>query len=414
MDVGRIDVVRPLIGMLPRRAGMRHRVALMAVAATLSLVPSGTGANAAQPNSRAGACLSVSRGAPGALRRLAFADPGAGWAVGDGTILATVDGGAHWSPQYRGAAHLALVDAVDATHAWALGGGTLLGTADGGRCWRSLSGPASALVFVHFIDIRRGWGITVPSGTRLSDFAGGGPFSGGSVVATVDGGHSWDRMASPPDAESVWFTTPRLGWVGAGGSVYRTEDGGSHWSRVLTPPPPILDLQYLPTVQGVGRKQAWALFTVGPGAAMQSPYLGYHTTDSGRQWTCVLQGPWEEACPAAGRSGDYPGPFGMIGSDTAVFSGHNPARNVPTGEVLVIDGATSNEASGSKPGHEVAGFQELSAIDFVSPTHGWVIGRTQLYEGEITAILMTIDGGAHWAVQYRVTDALKDGGDGAG
>jgi photosystem II stability/assembly factor-like uncharacterized protein len=385
------------------------------VAATLCLALTGAHANGPARSSAATArCFSASSGPVGALHDLTFVDKKIGWAVGDGTILATVDGGAHWSSQYQGPAHLSKVDAVDGTHVWALGGGTLLATADGGRCWRWLPELSSSLASVHFTDIHRGWGITVPSEARLSAVARNAPFSGGSVVATDDGGQSWHRVASPPDPESVWFTTPRLGWMGARGSLYRTEDGGGHWSSVLTPPPPLLgDLEYLPTVQGFEHNQAWALFTVGQGAAMQSPYLGYHTTDGGSHWTCVLQGPWEEACPAANRSGDYPGPFRVIGSDTAVFSGHNPARNPPTGEILVIGAAPPDEASGSQSGHQVPGFHQLFAVCFASPAHGWVIAQSRLSESNITAILVTRDGGAHWVVQYRVPDAFKDGGDGA-
>ena len=54
---------------------------------------------------------------------VAFANPTDGWLVGgDGTIVATTDGGGTWTPQNTSTAErLAGVTFTDATHGWAVG-----------------------------------------------------------------------------------------------------------------------------------------------------------------------------------------------------------------------------------------------------------------------------------------------------
>ena len=80
------------------------------------------------------------------LRRVSFADALHGWAVGTqfddwswrpsrALILATTDGGAHWSPQDIGSTYSAVIglSPVDAARAWAVGwGGGILATRTGG------------------------------------------------------------------------------------------------------------------------------------------------------------------------------------------------------------------------------------------------------------------------------------------
>jgi photosystem II stability/assembly factor-like uncharacterized protein len=82
--------------------------------------------------------------------------------------------------------------------------------------------------------------------------------------------------------------------------------------------------------------------------------------------------------------------------------------------VLDITGCSAATGICSSADHEVPRSQEIVALSFVSVSRGWVIGRTQRYEREITAILMTVDGGAHWTEQYRTIDGRSDGREGEG
>jgi len=87
---------------------------------------------------------------------VAFANASDGWAVGwysdgSGIILATTDGGAHWSAQSAGAAtFLTSVACADGTHAWALSGSTILATTDGGATWHAQSSAGAVLNGIAF------------------------------------------------------------------------------------------------------------------------------------------------------------------------------------------------------------------------------------------------------------------------
>ncbi|MEP7361592.1 MAG: YCF48-related protein, partial [Chloroflexota bacterium] len=76
------------------------------------------------------------------FRDVAFADALHGWAVGDGgRVLATVDGGASWTPQTSGtAADLWTVEALSPSVAWIGGsGGFCARTLDSGASWTPLA-----------------------------------------------------------------------------------------------------------------------------------------------------------------------------------------------------------------------------------------------------------------------------------
>lgn len=81
------------------------------------------------------------------LAALAMADATSGWAVGDGVVLRTTDGGEHWQRQRlpgRAAEHrLVSVAAASPEHAVAIDDrGRLIGTRDGGAVWSVWPIPA--------------------------------------------------------------------------------------------------------------------------------------------------------------------------------------------------------------------------------------------------------------------------------
>ena len=155
------------------------------------------------------------------LRSVAFAADGLhGWAVGDsGIIVATADGGRHWtrqtSPTSENLQSVAI--AADSLHGWAVGdGGTIIATADGGGHWTRQTSPASASEFLSSVafaaDGLDGWAVSV----------GSGPGSlGGIIIATADGGRHWTRQTSPtPEAGllSVAIAADGLHGVNVGSS----------------------------------------------------------------------------------------------------------------------------------------------------------------------------------------------------
>src|SRR5207245_164395 len=74
-----------------------------------------------------------------------------GWLVGPRSIVATTDGGRHWSAQLD--PHQSLIGAgfLDTQHGWVVGARNLFSTQDGGRHWQPLPEPARQLWSVHFV-----------------------------------------------------------------------------------------------------------------------------------------------------------------------------------------------------------------------------------------------------------------------
>jgi Tol biopolymer transport system component/photosystem II stability/assembly factor-like uncharacterized protein len=160
------------------------------------------------------------------------------------------------------------LDAVafgDASHGWAAGTDGILATTDGGSTWnRQYSGPAG-IVDLDALDARTVWAV---GRDRL--------------LQTTDGGDSWSLLAEPP---GWWLTTVRfLGrdvGFGIGGrmllhgrelGLFRTTDGGASWTPVLAGPS---SLCFADSATGYAA-EAHAL---------------YKTTDGGVTWTRIYQPP---------------------------------------------------------------------------------------------------------------------------
>jgi hypothetical protein len=160
--------------------------------------------------------------------QLYFANPSDGWyLVRSGMILATTDGGRHWSTSYAGARCVVGFDFVDSLHGWAeLAGvgpgqyssGPLMRTVDGGRTWTSAAEPKhAAFVQIDFVNASQGWAI----GARLWQ--------------TSNGGLSWSTVPTPPDVEAVCGTSQRT-WVGLGdGEVLYQVPSSAQWVPSLVP-----------------------------------------------------------------------------------------------------------------------------------------------------------------------------------
>jgi Photosynthesis system II assembly factor YCF48 len=107
------------------------------------------------------------------LTRVSCAETSDCWAVGDGGIFATRNGGTTWVNQYS-ASGVFGINCPSATTCFAVGGNLIPGTTDGGNTWDSLPLGTNAILNA----------ISCPSTTVC--FAGGT-----SIVATTDGGKTW-------------------------------------------------------------------------------------------------------------------------------------------------------------------------------------------------------------------------------
>jgi len=323
-----------------------------------------------------------------------------GWMAGDDRILATADGGTHWSVQLTGSYELNAVDFVSSRTGWAVGADTLLTTADGGAHWTSLPEPCPVIRSVHFISSLTGF--AVAGGTNVSGIGTQAPMLGGLVLATTDGGRSWHLLPAPADAQTVCFSDPRHGWLGAGGRLYESTDGGAHWTVRTVSPASEYQSQYPPTmvVECAGSGAAWAV-DEGPGAEMsQQPHVGYHA-DQARASAIFAEDYFEP--PGAYRTqspGPEAGPFSAISPSVAAFIDWCPACG--TG-AAPWDLATDSGAHLTNEGN-VGDITLAEAASFVSSQIGWVAGEQAVYTGQDIRrqqrIVFTDDGGRTWHVQY--------------
>ncbi len=215
------------------------------------------------------------------LAEVTFVDAAHGWAVGDrGAIWATTDGGERWRLQASGVdCRLSTVVFLDARRGWAAGGmtapgdraghgasvsqGVLLATRDGGEHWsqdRKLLLPA--IESLAFFDPLHGWAITRASSLFPTN-----------LFTTDDGGHSWTPL---PSADGVAWTTgffadPLSGAVaGPSGALAAVRRRAVERSRFSDP-----SLRQWHRLRAGGAPLLWA---VGDGAWI------FQSGDLGRSW----------------------------------------------------------------------------------------------------------------------------------
>lgn len=326
--------------------------------------------------------------------------PRRGWAVGQDEILATTDGGQHWSAQDRGKLNLTAVDFISDQVGWAAGTSSLLATTDGGAVWTPLPDPC--VRSVHFISTSLGYAIA--GGTSVSQL-GPSPEIGATVLTTTDGGRSWQELEAPKDPQSVCFNDAGQGWLGAAGKLYQTHDGGARWTEAAAGPGGFSP-GYLPAmvVQCAGDGSAWAL-DVGPGAASsQQPHVGYHAGPDG-----VVPIFAEQYFPHPGVTvrtsspGSYAGPVSAISPSAAAFVDWCPVCG-PTGEGTVPwDLATGGTVT--REGN-VGHLNQPEAASFLSATLGWVVGIVSRPDDtaaprQYQRIVATDNGGRSWRIQYN-------------
>jgi photosystem II stability/assembly factor-like uncharacterized protein len=353
---------------------------------------------------RAGSAGSGGSSPQANLSGVQFVSASDGWVAGSDRILHTADGGRHWVIQYltRPAAQLGTVDFVDSRHGWVTGTSEFLVTTDGGAHWRSLPEPCQVIRAAHFVNPDDGF--AVAGGNQSYFGVSSPPLGGGVLMRTTDGGQHWQLVPTPPDVQTVCFTDPQRGWMGAGGSIYGTVDGGRTWTLAVRG----RDTQRHDTfaeVECAGHGSGWAQ-VIGPGAALSHrPQIGYHT--AGQTWQPIFTEQY--TAPAGLRArvhadspGVYPGPFSAISPDQAVFIGWCPPCSGPASPRLLgpapMDIALHGGTVLLRRGR-IARFSQAAGAAFVTASEGWVTGTRQARR-VISVIMHTADGGRTWQTQY--------------
>jgi photosystem II stability/assembly factor-like uncharacterized protein len=334
----------------------------------------------------------VPAGIPG-LASIQMVGSRLGWAVGSHAIYATTDG-THWTKQYASSEDFVGVDFISTTTGWVVGGQTLLGTTDGGRSWHQLGEARQLIRSVHFINTNQGWGIS--GGNELVMHGVLIPGSGGTIVVSNDGGHSWVDLNSPADPQSVCFSDAAHGWLATqSGTVYRSQNGGQTWSQSLQMARSQPGLSGWARVECAAPSALWVQWAPGGGAAGHSPYVVYATTN-GQTWRTVMAEPGtigNELPGVPAGPGSYPGSFSVVDPSDAVFVGDTPAANSQR-TMIATNGGTTLKSTG-----EIVGPWQTFDAAFVSTSTGWVL--TVDSNGH-DIIVATADGGYHWAQQLAV------------
>jgi hypothetical protein len=342
-------------------------------------------ASAAGPVSPACAATTPLAYGPDYLSGIQFVSPEKGWVVGQHEILATSDGGQHWTVQDNGSLNLTSVDFISTAVGWAVGTHLVLTTTDGGVHWTALADPC--VRSVHFVSPEDGFAIA----------GGRGPF----LLATTDGGRSWHALHVPATPQTVCFDNAEQGWLGAAGRLYRSTDGGRTWKLATAGARPSrAGLRAWMTVQCAGDGAAWAL-DIGPGAASsQEPHIGYYASPEGVAPLFAEQYfPHPGVTVTTDSPGSYPGPISAISPTSAAFIDWCPAcepgPSVPwalvTGTTVIREG-------------DVAGLTQPESASFLSSRLGWVTGIVVRHHGTTIRwyqrIVTTGDGGRRWRVLY--------------
>ena len=276
--------------------------------------------------------------------------------------------GGTWAEQTSGTtAMLGGVDFVDATHGWAVGsGGTILATTNGGATWTAqTSGVDSTLGIqdVSFVDASHGWVVG-----DLED-----TYGSAVLRTTSNGGATWTKQdLGPANLCGVDFVDATHGWaVSLMGTIYATTNGGATWTtqRSVTRET-LFDLDFVDASHGFA---VGYLYT----GSLSVPLI-LATTDGGASWT--VQG-----------SGLTPG-NGSLFSVCFVDASHGwvVGEYYPNGPKGLIAATTDGGATWTR--QDAGATQTIWDAAFVDASRGWALATPG-------AILATTDGGATWTAQ---------------
>jgi photosystem II stability/assembly factor-like uncharacterized protein len=347
-----------------------------------------------------------------------------GWAVGDvNALFVTSDGGATWQQQElpRGVGGIRKVGfygitAVDQHNVWSVAGnterwsvyhgewstgGVVLASADGGATWeRQGSGPFLNFMDIVFADRHHGWAVGDDPMTQSV-----------AIYRTVDGGATWrpclernyDRPFSAvacTDAKHVWAIHCSNGT----GIIWRSSDGGKTWSYYARSGLWSLlvgDLSFVDASHG------WTV----SGWEMRS------TSNGGKTWK-TLKSPTKQTLRGVSFIDVKRG--WVVGENGAVFATLNGGASwrrqdsgttealshvefvnrrcgwaVGSGGTIIAttDGGSTWRLQRSSP--DVS----LTEASFLDARRGWVVG-------DGNNVLVTTDGGSHWTAQ--ATPAVSD------
>jgi len=337
------------------------------------------------------------------LNGVCFVDAQHGWAVGQvvdtstitrtsklpGIIIATVDGGRHWTVQDPGisdrceymSVRIHSVAFADPLHGCAVGldatmtqSPLVLVTSDGGSHWTETSPPGidGAFTSVTMADADHGWAV--------------GRWFSPAVYATNDGGRSWSLQHAGSgvgeyldvcctDSDHVWA----VGLEGGVSRIASSVDGGATWA-VQSPEAPALS-----AVTFRDDRHGWAVGS-SPYAGMEPIAHMLRTSDGGLHWDAVL-------LPGHMVATDIAFGDGLLG---VVVGGDSRYADTPTDNWQYMVTTTDGGASwAALPGSAT---NDLHGVAFTDRRRGLAVG-------DDGTMLATDDGGDHWMLRASMATA---------
>jgi photosystem II stability/assembly factor-like uncharacterized protein len=242
------------------------------------------------------------------------------------------------------------------THGWAVGElGTVMATIDGGVTWqRQYSGTEMSLSKAVFVDTQVGW-VVGTSGQLLKTNNGGATWT-----AVSYGQSEMPASIGASDANNAWVVNP---WSSG---VWVTRDGGSRWSRVQA------ENQGVQTYVPINGNEMWAM--------SWSNLL--RTTDGGTTWTSMPL-PASEA-----------GLYRSFSSLYAVDMSHAWLKGYESGYVNGTYVSRAVALKTSDGGNSWQAFSTDSNIAYYTKFFDANTGFAWGYYGN--AAMRTNDGGASW------------------
>jgi photosystem II stability/assembly factor-like uncharacterized protein len=208
------------------------------------------------------------------LQDVFFVNSKIGYAVGEETIIKTIDGGVTWQEQKATIrSYLRSVYFISELTGWAVGDfGQVFYTNDGGISWKNITqgndwNSNDFFYNVQFIDTKVG-------------FINNG---GNKTLRTIDGGITWTvNLSSQSDGcQEAFYLDANTGFItDFSGIIRKTVDGGKTWSKVydisINDPQKNYVIKNITFIYFIDKNIGWAVGYDG---------LMIATTDGGKTWT---------------------------------------------------------------------------------------------------------------------------------
>ena len=310
-------------------------------------------------------------------------------------------------------------------------GNWLWRTTDAGKSWSHAATPkGQPFAQVHFLNLRDGWAIRAISKSKISSHANV------QLWRTTNGGGSWTlqntAQQSPlanPAQYTIAFPDALTGYALVGNSLLKTDNGGNHWSQVMLP----TNKTFPMSIAFATPKRGWMIGEVFEQISKKTRVTPevlqvYTTADGGKHWTVqyTLNSPYPSLNNTSLSFVNARDGFFLVQNTGNMFSALYRTQNggktwvaiqphlfesrfwpraidfvSPTvGWVPVDSGAApfpgliAITTDGGKTFHNYGnGNTSIYAVDLLSPTDGWAIGQ---YMGGLNSYLMhsTTNGGA--------------------